>query len=438
MCLKHTCPFTSLLFIVTKQTERWIDDSQSDINRVGGKNESLGGKNGIVHHFYCTMMLSNCMFVYQITHMDRSFLTNRKAIFIGGIMAIGLAIMLGNVEGFFIIHPNSVSSPIFIFINLLAVALCWLILSFLLNKFPIYQTVGIVSLLVIANLAESYIRIPFNPVTIPLLILFWLGLAYLILPQFFKKYQVAILSVYVAVLSYFFIFRMMPNYVQDYHQNFLNFLMIPIPVFAALWGYEQWRWLRMLKADKAKAELSLLKNQINPHFFFNTLNNLYGLTVEKSEQAPAMILKLSDIMRYTIYDGKAEYVPLKDEVTYLEDYIDLHKIRYQKKVDISFNKDLQHAHKIAPLLLIVPLENAFKHGVESLSGHAYIKLIISTTATDIHFQISNNYESSGREHEGIGLENLKKRLALMYPNQHRLEISKTADEYTLRLDIDSL
>jgi LytS/YehU family sensor histidine kinase len=204
-----------------------------------------------------------------------------------------------------------------------------------------------------------------------------------------------------------------------------------------LWLYEQWRWLKMLKADKAKAELTLLKNQINPHFFFNTLNNLYGLAVEKSEQAPAMILKLSDIMRYTIYEGKADYVPLKEEVAYLEDYIELHKIRYHKKVDISFHKSLQHSHKIAPLLLIVPLENAFKHGVESLAEHAFIKLEIRTTPKSLFFQISNNYEPTVQEGKGIGLTNLKKRLALIYPNRHHLDITKTAKIYTLSLEIES-
>ena len=366
-----------------------------------------------------------------------SVFNNRRAFTLGGATAIGLAIMFSQVEGFFLINPDYFSRPAYVFINILAIVFCWWVLSFLINKFPLYQVLGVVGLLVAAGIVETYFRIPDNPITIPLLILFWLGVAYLILPQFFNKYKIAILSVYGAVLSYFLVFRMMPNYIEDHQQNFVKFLLIPLPVFAMLWGYEQWRWLRMLQADKAKAELTLLKNQINPHFFFNTLNNLYGLTVEKSDQAPDMILKLSDIMRYTIYEGNAEYVPLADEITYLEDYIELHKIRYQRKVDITFHKDLQHSHQIAPLLLIVPLENAFKHGVESLAANAFIHLEIRTTPTHVFFQLSNNYESNGLKQEGIGLMNLQKRLALIYPNKHQLAITKTEEVYTVHLEIES-
>jgi hypothetical protein len=359
-----------------------------------------------------------------------------EALSIGGIMAIILAIVLGRA-GLMIVDPDYVSQPVYMSINVLGFIVGWLILSFLVHKFPVYKVAGVVGLLVVAAVADVYMKIPDNPIAIPLLILFWLGAAYLIVPQFFKKYQVAILSAYGVILSYFFIVRMMPDYATDHRRTFTNFLLTPLPVFMGLWLYEQWRWLKMLQADKAKAELTLLKNQINPHFFFNTLNNLYGLAVEKSEQAPAMILKLSDIMRYTIYEGKADYVPLKEEVAYLEDYIELHKIRYHKKVDISFHKSLQHSHKIAPLLLIVPLENAFKHGVESLAEHAFIKLEIRTTPKSLFFQISNNYEPTVQEGKGIGLTNLKKRLALIYPNRHHLDITKTAKIYTLSLEIES-
>lgn len=369
--------------------------------------------------------------------MDRTILKNYKAFIIGGIIALGLALMFIGMEGFYIVNPEFVSQPIYILINIAAFVCCWGILSFLTNKFPIYKTVGVLSLLVAAMLAERYLNIRENPITIPLIILFWLGVASLILPQFFKKYQIAILSVYGFVIAYyFFVFGQAPQSIENHRENFANFILIPIPVFAALWGYEQWRWLRMLQVDKAKAELAMLKNQINPHFFFNTLNNLYGLTVEKSDEAPAMILKLSDMMRYAIYEGRADFVALADEVAYLEDYIELHKIRYQKNVDISLRKDLVHAHKIAPLLLVVPLENAFKHGVESLATDAFVELEINTKPSSILFRISNNYEPKGQDGEGIGLTNLRKRLALIYPDQHKLEIKQTSDTYSLSLEIE--
>lgn len=363
---------------------------------------------------------------------------NYKAFLTGGLITLGMAFMFSRIEGFSLVNPDYFSPLAFYTVNILFIVFVWWGLSVLITKFPMYLILGVVGILVIVTLVEERYRIPENPITIPLLILFWLGLAYLILPQFFNKYKVAILSVYGAVLSYFLVFRMLPNYMEDHHQNFLNFMLIPIPVFGILWGYEQWRSIKMLQADKVKAELTLLKNQINPHFFFNTLNNLYGLAVEKSDQAPAMILKLSDMMRYTIYEGNADYVALEDEVTYLEDYVELHKIRYQRQVDISFHKDLSYSHKIAPLLLIVPLENAFKHGVESLAADAFIDLNIHTSPTHIYYSIHNNYEPNAHERGGIGLANLKKRLALIYPNKHQLELTQTADRYTVTLEIESL
>ncbi len=366
--------------------------------------------------------------------MSSSFLKNYKALGIGGIISIVFTVLLSDV-GVFIVSPTKVNGIAYLLIHFVAIVLCWLTISYLLNKFPIYKILMVLSLLLGVIVVESLTKVNINPITIPLLVLFWLGVAYLILPDFFMKYRIAIFAIYGLVLSYFLIFRMMPNYLEDYHENFLQFLLLPLPFFAALWVYEQWRWLRILKEDKAKAELTLLKNQIDPHFFFNTLNNLYGLAVEKSDHAPAMILKLSDIMRYTIYEGQADFVALKDELTYLEDYIELHKIRYQKKVEISFEQDIQHPHRIAPLLLIIPLENAFKHGVERLTEAAFIHLDISTTPTSIHYQISNNYEAIEAKEGGIGLKNLKKRLELIYPNQHQLVITQTADTYTVSIEI---
>ena len=362
---------------------------------------------------------------------------NYLALIQGAAIIAGLTLLLYNETTYLIIDSTNFSIPASIFINVLSLAFCWLCISYLISKFTLYKVLGLVTILVIAAVAERYANIEHNPVTIPFLILFWMGVAYFILPQFFKKYQFAILSVYgLVIFYYFFNFITTPDYGLDQRLSFSRFVLLPIPVFAVLWGYEQWRWLKILKADKAKAELSLLKNQINPHFFFNTLNNLYGLAIEKSDQTPTMILKLSDIMRYTIYDSKADYVPLKNEITYLKDYIDLHKIRYQRKVDISFHLNLKHTHEIAPLLLVIPLENAFKHGVESQAGNAFIKLEVSTTVSSISFNISNNYEATMMRSQGIGLDNLKKRLALIYPDKHHLEISKTADIYTLSLKIE--
>ena len=153
--------------------------------------------------------------------------------------------------------------------------------------------------------------------------------------------------------------------------------------------YHQWREYEDLKAERSQAELAMLKSQINPHFFFNTLNNLYGLVVEKSPQAPEVVLKLSDMMRYTIYEGKKETVKLSDEMNYLQSYIELHRLRYQKQVDIQFTKEIGKDVMVAPLLFIILLENAFKHGVESLTEQAFIRLEVQADGSTVRFLIEN-------------------------------------------------
>ncbi|MEO0895336.1 MAG: sensor histidine kinase [Bacteroidota bacterium] len=368
--------------------------------------------------------------------MNGAYLKNPRALIISGIITLVMCVLL-KWAGLILIPFDNIPAIIQISAHFLAIAGSYFMLAFLINKFPLIQILGVFSLLIIAMLADRFLGFDLNPITLPAIILFWLGVSYLILPEFFSKYKWVILSCYGIGMVYFFAFRPSPNYAEVHHANFIRFQLYPIPIFAALWAFEQWRWLKSLQADKAKTELTLLKNQINPHFFFNTLNNLYGLAVEKSDLAPTMILKLSDIMRYTIYEGEEEFVPLENEVNYLEDYIDLHKIRYSKKVDIVVRKDIQHPHRIAPLLLVVPLENAFKHGVESLASDAFIEMAIKTSPRGISFFIQNNYEPVKGRKKGIGMENLSKRLALIYPDQHNLEITQTEDTYSLSLEIES-
>lgn len=222
-----------------------------------------------------------------------------------------------------------------------------------------------------------------------------------------------------------------------YFSIFQYLLILTIAYVIGSWLFNRYKEFKQLKNEKSKAELELLKSQINPHFFFNTLNNLYGLTVEKSDDAPDMILKLSEMMRYTIYDGKKDVVPLKDEIIYLENYIELHKIRYQKKVAITFDSQIKYNHKVAPLLFIILLENAFKHGIETLTNNAYIKLQIETTVDTIQFFIENNFEKTKKNtNSGIGLTNLKQRLKLIYPNKHRFNIEQTDTVHKVYLEIE--
>ncbi len=236
--------------------------------------------------------------------------------------------------GLILVNSADITHTLYLFINCMAILFCWLFITLLIYKYSLLKVLLVIGFLIISILAEHFINEPFNPITIPSLLLFWLGVVYLIVPEFFKKYGIFIFSVYGLTLVYFFIFRLKTNYAEAYHQNFLNFILIPTPLFISLWFYEQWRWLRVLKEDKMKAELTSLKNQINPHFFFNTLNNLYGLAVEKSDKTPEVILKLSGMMRYTIYDGKEDLVAFDDEINYLIYYSELLKFRYHKNVKI--------------------------------------------------------------------------------------------------------
>lgn len=180
--------------------------------------------------------------------------------------------------------------------------------------------------------------------------------------------------------------------------------------------------VKKLKEASLIAEVDTLKTQINPHFFFNTLNNLYSLTITKSKKAPEMVLKLSEIMRYTIYDGAKNRVTLKDEITYLENFIDLQKIRFQRKLDIKFEQSIEDLDvEVPPLLFIILLENAFKHGAELLTENAFIHIKLFSNNEIIQLEIKNNCDiikvpSNG----GIGLKNLKRRLELIYPKNHTL------------------
>lgn len=211
-----------------------------------------------------------------------------------------------------------------------------------------------------------------------------------------------------------------------------------VAYFVLSWLFNQWKGIQQLKNEKSRAELLHLKSQVNPHFFFNTLNNLYGLINKDPQKARELALQLSDMMRYTIYEGQKERVNLEDELEYLKNYIDLHKKRYHKKIELQFNHHIQEKnYKVMPLLFIILLENAFKHGVENLRQNAYIHINLIAGNDKVHFAIENNFDQEELPQKaGIGLQNLKRRLELMYPNKYNLSISASNNIYKAQLDID--
>ncbi|WP_299436728.1 histidine kinase [uncultured Aquimarina sp.] len=214
-------------------------------------------------------------------------------------------------------------------------------------------------------------------------------------------------------------------------------LFLMILVFILNWLIRQIKSIIRLKNEKTKTELLHLKSQVNPHFFFNTLNNLYGLVEEDSKKAQELILKLSDMMRYSIYEGEHDFVTINKEMEYLQNYIELHKMRYHKKTDVQFNCDIKDKDtKVMPLLFIILLENAFKHGLENLRENAYVRINLNSTGKEIHFEVENNFDTAEvTENPGIGLKNLKRRLELVYPKKHALSFTTTDDVYKVQLTL---
>lgn len=220
------------------------------------------------------------------------------------------------------------------------------------------------------------------------------------------------------------------------------FLMI-IALSTAIKIIQQWQLTEQratrAEADKTSAELSFLKAQINPHFLFNTLNNIYTLAVTKDDHAPDSIIKLSNIMRYVTDDVTADFVPLQSEVDCIGDYIELQRLRISNNTSINFivegNIDSKN---IAPLVLMTFVENVFKYGI-SKHEKSVIDIKIHTSAADISFFCSNRIFLGRNENQrtGIGIKNTKQRLAHLYPERHLLNISNENDQYTVKLTLQT-
>lgn len=190
-----------------------------------------------------------------------------------------------------------------------------------------------------------------------------------------------------------------------------------------------------------EAELKLLRAQIHPHFLFNTLNNLYGLTLEKSELAPQLVLRLSDLMDYMLYKCQGSRVNLKNEIEHIQNYIEIERIRYAKKLKLDFflNGELKN-QQIAPMLLLPFIENAFKHGVSKQIENPFVKIETNIENTDLFLSVENSKNKKAaftdEYTKGIGLQNVKKRLTLLYPEKHKLEINDEENCFVINLYIE--
>ena len=366
------------------------------------------------------------------------FLKKYKAFLIGPIVMVPIFYLLGYFE--FIILPENRTYEVLIYAFIWGALIALPFHYFKKNKKTVLRILSLIALFFTVFVIDGYMKLPDNPITLSLLMGFWLGLAYVLAPSFIKKYWKLIALFYGPMFIYFTYLRLFSGDLEAYltiKEGFPFYIFfLPIPVLFIIWIFEQWKWVQNLKAEKSKTELSLLRAQINPHFFFNTLNNLYALTIKNSKQAPEVILKLSDMMRYTIYEGEKESVKLADEIEYLQNYIELHKIRYKKTVEITFNHIIDTSLTVAPLLYIILLENAFKHGIDSLSENAFVKIDLFEEDNFIYFIIENNFDAKEKnESSGIGLKNLKKRLSLVYKNNHELKTNITKNTYKTTLKI---
>jgi len=193
---------------------------------------------------------------------------------------------------------------------------------------------------------------------------------------------------------------------------------------------------RDLENQRLSAELAFLKSQINPHFLFNSLNSIYSLAYQRSDTTPEAILKLSEIMRYMLYECNDNTVDLSKELQYLQNFIDLQKIRFGNKAYIDFKIEGNVSNqKIVPLLLIAFIENAFKHGVANDEASP-IKLLISVNKEHLQFFIQNKKHTNNMDAAGgIGLNNVKRRLDLLYPGKYNLDIRDEKDTYTCELSL---
>ncbi|WP_299243725.1 histidine kinase [uncultured Aquimarina sp.] len=221
-----------------------------------------------------------------------------------------------------------------------------------------------------------------------------------------------------------------------------TYALIMLAVKAIKTRFEEKHQIEILQKEKATSELKFLKAQIQPHFLFNTLNNLYALTLAKSDLAPKVVLKLSELLDFILYQSDQAYIPIEKEIELIQGFIDLESLRYGNALDVTFKKEVKNLNSpIAPLVLLPLIENAFKHGVSSDPKNAKIHIDLLVSDNAIKFKVFNTKRNDSvkqvtNKKSGIGTSNLKRQLEINYPNTYRLEIDEQRDSYFVELLID--
>jgi len=195
-----------------------------------------------------------------------------------------------------------------------------------------------------------------------------------------------------------------------------------------------------LEKQKAEAELKSLKTQLNPHFLFNTLNNIYSLSLSNSSVTSDSIARLSEILDYILYQCNSLTVPVSGEIALLKNYIALERLRYDERLSVKFNVEQQHDIPIAPLVLLTIVENAFKHGAGNDAGSPVIEIDLHAAINSFTFRVANSFypKQTMVQAERIGLPNLRQQLELIYPGRHNLQITKNKNLFVVELNINLL
>jgi len=232
-------------------------------------------------------------------------------------------------------------------------------------------------------------------------------------------------------------------YFKDFFSGFI-LLLFWSSLYLAFKLWENWEasnkialTVEELKTQKLEAELNALKTQLNPHFLFNVLNSIYSNSLMKSDITPSIVLRLSDLMSYILYDCKAEKVSLQKEVEFIQNYIELEKIRLEDEIEVEFDIDSLNSVLIPPLLFVPLVENAFKHGLGSLPEKKRLSLTIKIESGTFVFKIENSKglapSSNKTSKGGIGINNVKKRLELLYPNRHSIIVEDGEKDFKVEI-----
>jgi len=313
--------------------------------------------------------------------------------------------------------------------------LIWMTIIFVIS-IQLYSITGSIKLLFLYRIAVD-------------VIIFYLNYLLLVPLLLLKKKKLAYLFSVISLLSVsYYIFKLLlptPGFTPGFIRNapIINvFTIILIIIGLTIRMYEEWiindNTKKEIEAQKNLSELEVLKNQLNPHFLFNSLNSIYSLTVKKSNDAPEAVITLSELMRYMLYEATNDFVPLQQEIDYIKNYIKLQRLRIANNENVKINiHGTISTQKIRPLLFISYIENAFKYGTD-FKGNTEIKINISVKKNDLQFSCKNLIGNIDKKSNklGIGMQNTKERLSLLYPKKHNLTIKEDNNDFIIKLNLN--